>query len=114
LVPTKLCHWYLDDVAWKMVCEANRYRAAHGIHPLQPARDLLRTAFQHTWNMRHRYGFRHGGTAGWAAENIAAGNADAASATQTWYYSSAHRANMLSPSFRFIGVGYHDGLWTQQ
>jgi uncharacterized protein YkwD len=114
LVPTKMCHWYLDETAWQMVCECNRYRQAHGLQPLRPALDLLRTAFQHTWNMRHRYGFRHGGTSGWAGENIAAGQPDPDAVTRTWYNSSGHRANMLSPGYRFIGVGYYNGLWTQQ
>lgn len=112
--PTKMCYWYLDDVAWKMVCECNRYRAAHKLPPLQPARDLLHTAHTHSYNMRNRYGFRHGGTSGWSAENIAAGQPDAASVTNTWYNSSGHRANMLNPGFRYIGVGYHNGMWTQQ
>jgi hypothetical protein len=114
VVPTKLCHWYLDDTAWEMVCECNRYRAAHKLPPLQPARELLKTAFQHTWNMRHRYGFRHGGTSGWSGENIAAGQPDPIAVTRTWYNSSGHRANMLNPNYRFIGVGYYNGLWTQQ
>ncbi|HWA97659.1 MAG TPA: CAP domain-containing protein [Pirellulales bacterium] len=111
---TKLCHWYLDDVSWQMVCECNRYRQAHRLAPLQPARDLLRSAFTHSWNMRNRYGFRHGGTSGWSAENIAMGQPDAVSVTQNWYTSSGHRANMLNPGYRYIGVGYYNGMWTQQ
>jgi hypothetical protein len=111
---TKLCHWYLDDVSWEMVCECNRYRQVHRLPPLQPMRELLRTAFTHSWNMRHRYGFRHGGTSGWSGENIAMGQPNAASVTQQWYHSSGHRANMLNPSYRYIGVGYHNGMWTQQ
>lgn len=112
--PTKLCHWYLDDTAWRLVCECNRYRMAHGLQPLQPVRNLLQTAFQHSYNMRHRYGFRHGGTSGWSAENIAMGQPDPVSVTQTWYHSSGHRANMLNPNYRFIGVGHYNGMWTQQ
>ena len=109
-----LAHWYLDDVAWQMVCECNRYRQSHGLRPLAPQRDLLYTAHQHTWNMRHRYGFRHGGTSGWSGENIAAGQPNATSVTNTWYNSSGHRANMLNPNFSYIGVGYYNGMWTQQ
>jgi hypothetical protein len=109
-----VAHWYLDDVAWQMVCECNRYRQAHGLRPLQPLRGLLYTAHQHTWNMRHRYGFRHGGTSGWSGENIAAGQPNATSVTHTWYNSSGHRANMLNPNYSYIGVGYYNGMWTQQ
>ena len=112
--PTTLCHWYLDDTAWKMVCECNRYRAAHRLPPLQPSRGLLRTAFTHSYNMRHRYGFRHGGTSGWSGENIAMGQPNVSSVTNQWYNSSGHRANMLNPNFRYIGVGHYNGMWTQQ
>lgn len=110
----QLWHWYLDKVAFEMVTECNRYRAAHGLAPLQPVRDLLRTAFQHSWNMRHRYGFRHGGTSGWSGENIAAGQPSAVDVTRAWYHSSGHRANMLNANYRYIGVGHYNGMWTQQ
>jgi uncharacterized protein YkwD len=86
----------------------------HGLRPLQPLRELLSTAQQHSYNMRHVYGFRHGGTSGWSAENIAAGQPDAVSATQSWYNSGGHRANMLNPGYSYIGVGYYNGMWTQQ
>ena len=110
----QLWHWFLDSVSAQMVDECNRYRKQHGLAPLQPMRDLLRTAFQHSWNMRHRYGFRHGGTSGWSGENIAAGQPNAVDVTRTWYHSSGHRANMLNASYRYIGVGHYNGMWTQQ
>jgi uncharacterized protein YkwD len=64
--------------------------------------------------MRNRYGFRHGGTQGWSGENIAMGQPDPVSVTQDWYNSNGHRANMLNGGYRFIGVGYYNGMWTQQ
>ena len=48
-----------------------------------------------------------------AAENIAAGFSDAWNTMHNtqwgWMYSSGHRANILSTSYREIGVGYHYG-----
>lgn len=53
-------------------------------------------------------------------ENIAAGQPRAGDVVRSWLGSPGHCANMLSPSFQHIGVGYHpaDGgspspLWVQ-
>ena len=103
-----------DATEQQMVAECNRYRMTHGLQPLRPLRDLMASARQHTWNMRHSYGFRHGGTSGWMAENIAMGQPDPTTVTNMWYNSSGHRANMLNPSYNYIGVANYDNLWTQQ
>jgi uncharacterized protein YkwD len=42
----------------------------------------------------------------WAAENIAAGNSTAEATMAQWMGSSGHRANILSTTFRELGVGY--------
>ena len=39
-------------------------------------------------------------------ENIAAGYADAAAVVAAWMESDGHRANILNPDFREIGIGY--------
>ncbi|MGW8066280.1 CAP domain-containing protein [Streptomyces ziwulingensis] len=55
----------------------------------------------------------------WSAlgENIARGQADAASVMESWMNSSGHRANILNCSFKELGVGVHFGdggpWWTQ-
>lgn len=42
-------------------------------------------------------------------ENIAAGNASAYDTVAQWMNSDGHRANILNPAFRELGVGYaHD------
>lgn len=50
-------------------------------------------------------------------ENIARGQADAASVMNSWMNSSGHRANILNCDFREIGIGVHKGdggpWWTQ-
>jgi uncharacterized protein YkwD len=53
-----------------------------------------------------------------AGENIAAGNATAASTMQQWMDSDGHCSNIMSPDFTEIGVGYFPGggyghYWTQ-
>ena len=42
----------------------------------------------------------------WAAENIAAGQADPQSVMTGWMASTGHRNNILSTNYREIGVGY--------
>ncbi|MFE0808626.1 CAP domain-containing protein [Streptomyces sp. NPDC058794] len=50
-------------------------------------------------------------------ENIARGQADAASVMESWMNSPGHRANILNCSFKELGVGVHFGdggpWWTQ-
>jgi uncharacterized protein YkwD len=49
-----------------------------------------------------------------AAEDIGAGAVSASSMVAAWMASSAHRANILSSSLRYIGVGaahYHSTTW---
>ncbi|MCU8592903.1 CAP domain-containing protein, partial [Streptomyces sp. A13(2022)] len=50
-------------------------------------------------------------------ENIARGQADAASVMNSWMNSEGHRANILNCSFKELGVGVHFGdggpWWTQ-
>lgn len=53
-----------------------------------------------------------------AGENIAAGSPDAAGTMDQWMNSDGHCANIMSPDFEHIGVGYSTGgqyghLWTQ-
>lgn len=53
-----------------------------------------------------------------AGENIAAGSPDAQGTMAQWMGSDGHCANIMSPSFQHIGVGYSTGgqyghLWTQ-
>jgi uncharacterized protein YkwD len=48
----------------------------------------------------------------WAGENIAAGQDTPEAVMSAWMASDGHRANILNPNFREIGVGYyHGGSW---
>ncbi|MBD0024613.1 CAP domain-containing protein [Gordonia pseudamarae] len=45
----------------------------------------------------------------WAAENIACGQPDAATAHLAWWNSPGHRVNIMNPEFDRIGVGVSQG-----
>lgn len=54
-----------------------------------------------------------------AGENIAAGQRSASEVMQSWMNSSGHRANILSPNYTKLGVGYYAGgskspYWVQE
>ncbi len=50
-----------------------------------------------------------GANYGWKAENIAAGYMTPEDAMNGWMNSSGHRANILDPNYKYIGVGYYSG-----
>lgn len=101
----------------------NRTRRAHGLHPLRMARGLHRAARSHSFDMLVRnmlthdagngtpFGARVRRGAGYRAvgENVAwmpqGTGSGARSVVRLWMHSPPHRAQLLSPSYRFIGVG---------
>ena len=109
----------------------NQARAANGVSPALTDDSRLDTAAQaHTNYMTSTLNFDH---TGWVAEiaatgypggtlgqNIAAGYTTASSVMQGWMNSPGHKANILNPSFKNLGVGcgytssgpYH-WYWTQ-
>ena len=116
----------------EVVVLVNQERADNGLAPLKlntdlsyaarfHARDLLvDDYFEHDsydrqngnlvkvcdWNTRieNYYSNRY-----WLGENIAAGQRTPEEAMQSWMNSEGHRANILRPEFREMGVGYFDG-----
>jgi uncharacterized protein YkwD len=105
--------------AWRLV---NQQRAANGLPPLAWASELWCAAHAHSVDMATNNCFSHSGcldnSSPWqritacsyqlaaSGENIVAGYPSPASVVQTWMASSGHRANILNPSFRDLGVGY--------
>ncbi len=108
----------------------NEERVKNGLRELTYDWELSRVAriksqdmrdnryFSHTsptygspFNMMRSFGITYRS----AGENIAKGQATPAAVVNAWMNSSGHRANILSPSFTHIGVGYvADGkYWTQ-
>jgi uncharacterized protein YkwD len=104
--------------------EMNRTRAAHGLAPLRIDLTLQRAARAHSRDMIVRGYFGHGGFAARmqrfgvqgprVGENLAWGEgtrAQARSVVQMWLRSPGHRANLLRPGFRRVGVGRLTGTF---
>ncbi len=109
----------------------NAQRVRAGCEPLTLSGDLQQAAQSHSeWQSRHGMGHvgadgtRPGDRAtaagyGWSriGENVAAGYDSAAAVVTGWMNSSGHRKNVLTCSFRHLGVGMarHDNtvFWTQ-
>ena len=98
-----------------IVQELNRVRIARGLVPLRVDATLQRAARAHSVDMLQNGYFAHGafaermqryGAARWfVGENLAwAVSANAATFVRMWLRSPGHRANVLRPSFRRVGV----------
>lgn len=106
----------VDRFAQDVLQLVNRERARYGAAPLHLAADLQRETairaeecsrvFSHTRpNGRDCFSImsNRGRT---CAENIAAGNSTPQEVVDQWMNSSGHRANILNPAFKELGVGY--------
>lgn len=98
--------------------EINRVRADHGLRPLRLDLTLERAARSHSGYMLRTGSFDHGNfsvrmaqfrvRAALAGENLAWGSGGLgapSSVVSAWLASAPHRANLLRPGFRRIGVG---------
>lgn len=114
-----------------MLCLINRERLKRGLQLLTSQRRLFEASFRHSRAMvargffahvepggvglvtrlvRVRYLPKHGWTVG---ENIAWGTGRMStprSIVRAWMHSTGHRANILNPAFREIGLGVHRGV----
>jgi uncharacterized protein YkwD len=114
-----------------LLCLLNRERLKRGLRPLTSQRRLFEASFRHSRAMvkrrffahvepggvnlvtrlvRVRYLPKHGWTVG---ENIAWGTGRMStprSIVRAWMHSTGHRANILNPAFREIGLGIHRGV----
>jgi len=113
------------------LCVLNVRRDAHGLRPLKLNRRLSRAARRHARDMARRDYFSHDTLGGgsfvdrirragylrgarrWAVgENLAWGThyrSAPRAITEMWMASPGHRANILNPSFREIGIGLEYG-----
>ncbi len=103
----------------------NAERQRHGLTPLRTNPILIQVAQAHSQSMMGQGFFDHTepttgtgpceriASAGYVSqvcgENIAAGYPTALTVFQAWMNSPRHRANLLSPDFTEIGVGYAEG-----
>ena len=114
-VPTKA---NLGKVRAAVLCLHNESRKAKGLRPLKLNDKLRRAAEGHSAYMVRASRFEHGDLAGriravgydaWTyGENIAWGTGRLATAREihrSWMSSSGHKANILRPQFKEIGIG---------
>jgi uncharacterized protein YkwD len=104
------------------LCLLNEERAKRGLRPLRLNKPLSRASLRHSRQMVRKHYFDHGNFVArivnaryvtrrqaWAlAENIAWGTGSLstpAETVQAWMHSPGHRANILNPRFRDIGIG---------
>ncbi|MCX8024453.1 MAG: CAP domain-containing protein [Thermanaerothrix sp.] len=120
------------DFEQRVVELVNDYRASKGLSPLKRVMELDNAARYHARDMRQDNYFSHDsydrdGNAltkvcatadrisafykNWLSlgENIAAGYSSPEDVIQGWLNSSGHRANIESPNYWEIGVGYDEG-----
>jgi uncharacterized protein YkwD len=96
----------------------NQVRTARGLRPLHYSAKLRAAARAHSRDMMRRGYFAHGALGRRAAafhidapvvgENLAWGTGSYGTAkviVQEWLTSPEHRANLLRPGFRWVGVG---------
>ena len=111
----------------------NEIREEHGLCVLEWNDALAKAAYKHSLDMVNRQFFDHENPDGdspvdriknegliffTAAENIAAGQSSPQAVVKAWMESEGHRANILNPDLKQIGVGVARGgiygiYWTQ-
>jgi uncharacterized protein YkwD len=118
----------------KMIAAVNAERAKQNLQPVTACASLGRAAQGYADTMAVTKHFDHTGAdgstlssrtkaagyittgGGWSvAENIAAGYTDVASVMKGWMNSAGHRANIMAPELRHIGVGWatNGNYWVQ-
>lgn len=109
----------LDSEQWAFLTAINNFRAQNGVGPLQVSATLqtasqwmsddlaAKSYFSHTDSLGRDAGTRLAafGYPYYWGENIAAGNSTALATLDQWINSAGHRANMLNPLFKVIGIG---------
>ncbi len=101
----------------------NANRAQQGLRPLNKSKCLRRVAVRQATLMAQREQMFHQDLGAvmdkchlnTAGENVAYGYSSGRSVVNDgWMHSEGHRANILNPSFRIMGIGArkgHDGQW---
>ena len=110
------------DNVWDFVEATNQARLENGLAPLFVNDALMNSSGAHARDMATRNYFSHWTLEGWDAalriygwgysrsagigENIAAGELSPWEVVRDWLASPGHRANLLNPAFRSLGVGH--------
>jgi uncharacterized protein YkwD len=125
------------DFEQRVIELVNTTRIQNGLSPLRASPQLAASARKYSGYMASARFFSHVGPDGtnlvsrdeaagyvdWVdlAENLAGGQPDPESVVKAWMNSPTHRANILSPRVKEIGVGYafvpgsqYGHYWTQE
>jgi uncharacterized protein YkwD len=119
----------VEETRTATLCLLNERRAARGLEPLRENRRLERAADAHARDMVDRDLFSHDsadgrsaaariaeagyGDAAQVGENLAYGTGREGSpgaVVEGWIESPGHRANVLAPGYREIGLGIVEGV----
>ena len=101
----------------ELIALVNGARGAGGLQPVWVHPGLVRFARAHAERLADELNLYHQDLTpvlnetdlNWAAENIACGQPDAATAHLAWWNSPGHHANIMNPEFDQIGVGVAQG-----
>jgi uncharacterized protein YkwD len=114
---------FLDEVL-KLV-NIERSNANNGLQPLELSGKLNQIAYEHSQDMALSDYFSHTGVNGSSpqdratkggyqysrfGENIAAGYVTPKEVVEAWMTSDGHRANILNPNYKEMGIGYYELL----
>jgi uncharacterized protein YkwD len=107
----------LFPIEARIIEKTNSERARHGLPMLAVDAKLLGSARKHAAWMTNNRSMTH--TTAPVGENIAMGQSSSAEVLNAWMNSSGHRANILNPGYRRIGVAAYrtpEGtiFWCQQ
>jgi uncharacterized protein YkwD len=117
----------LNAAEFDLLAGINAERAKVGVAALNPSPTLNRSsAWKSADSSASGPGFSHTDSLGrpvsaraadcgypWGAgENIAYGYSSAGATLAAWMSSTGHRANILNPVYRVIGIGQHGSAWT--
>ena len=107
----------LHPIEARIVERTNAQRARHGLPPLSVDNRLLGSARRHAAWMTNARSMTH--TTQPVGENIAMGQHSSSEVLTAWMNSPGHRANILNPGYRRIGVAAYrtpEGTvyWCQQ
>lgn len=129
--------YQLNQNEQKVVELVNQERTKRGLLPLTISTKVSQFAREKAEDMRDKNYFDHhsptygdpcdhmknsGVNYSYCGENIAAGQQTPEEVMNAWMSDAGHRDNILSPKYKYIGVGYVDGndtnqyktYWTQQ
>lgn len=109
-----------DKFGWRareVLKLVNEERAKHKRRPLRLSERCQRQADKRAKEICGRFNHK-GAFSGLGyylnmGENIAKGQKSPRAVVRAWMHSKGHRANILSPRYTDLGVGFHRGRWVQ-